>query len=207
MNDALTSDALHLDVHRDVGAMIEEVVDIIKDNGGVGTVDAVSWQGFDGFVPFTDGGWDGVVAFDLHHEVTHTMIHPSIVRLIDAGHRLAEDEFRGEYGVPDSFTDVEDHDEWEDWRDAWEMSCPEHWFVKVRALYYRADSHRNETGHDEYLICFGICDDVDYGRDSISWLPGVGTHWLWEETVLVADLTEEKLESIKGSLLETWEQS
>ena len=144
-----------------------------------------------GFIPYTDGGWDGVAHFSLYGEAAYAL--PEMKSFLEGDYKFAQEEFRREYELADD-ADVAEHGEWEDWLTTWEQDDDGCFFMKVRALIYSAENHRNETGQDEVILCVGFNDDFGYGRDSVgAWAGNVGTHWKWERTIPLADVTPELL--------------
>lgn len=182
--------------------LIEEWVRQTTDNVGLDAygydVSPISSESYDGFIAFTDGGWDGIVTFGLHSEETYRI--PLIAKVEEADYAWCREEFVKLHGITDE--EVDDHDEWEDFRMEWEMNDDSCWFMKVRAIFYEAENRRNETGQDEVLLCVGINDDFNYGRDSVgAWAGNIGTHWTWERTIPLADVTPELLAECQAEAL------
>lgn len=194
-------------IHDKVKNLVAEVVDAIDTDAIGSSVEEIESKHVSGFIPFTDGGWDGVVTFGLldHGWDFGGKIRASVER--DQDEMLAQ--FIADQGLPETTTwdDLSENPEWDDFRTEWEQSDPATFFVKVRALFYRAHHHRNVSGRDEYLICIGLNDDYNYGRDSIGWCPGVGTTWTWETNLPVDEITPERLAEIKATMLAVWQAS
>lgn len=186
--------------------LIEKLLDHIDGGSAESTrVDEIEHRPVSGFVPFTDGGYDGWVTFPFLRCETSESVK-LIAPFVDKDYQEAVDDFIAEHKLPEG-TDVHEHELWSDWLDEWEQADDSTWFVKVRAILYTPNNRRNLTGHDEVFFCFGVNDDFTYGRDSIGWLPNVGTHWLWEETVRVTDLTTEKLAEIETNIRQAWKDA
>lgn len=172
----------------------------------------------DGFIPFTDGGFDGIGYATLGY-AHGSGAAPSVIQpYLDSAIKDAEkewDEQNPEHTVAWIYADddvdqltlpgVEKSREREHWREKWyefedtQLSEGGTYFYKVRVLFH-GDRHSSESGEPEALFCVGINTDFEYGRDSIPWLRCYGqspncTSWVWEKTVKVADLTEEMVEA------------
>jgi hypothetical protein len=183
--------------HPEALALVQEFVErvtqsIADDYEAYGhDVNDVLSESVPGFIPFTDGGWDGVAHFSLYGEAANAM--PEMKSFLESDYKFAQEEFRREHDLADDAI-VFDHDEWEDWLTEWEQGDDGCFVMKVRALMYSAENHRNETGQDEVILCVGFNDDFGYGRDHVgAWAGNAGTHWKWERTIPLADVTEELL--------------
>lgn len=173
----------------------------------------------DGFIPFTDGGFDGIGMATLSY-ADGTGAAPAVIQpCLDAAHKDAEkdwDEQNPEHPVAwiyatenaDQLTlpTIEKSREQEHWREKfWEferehMSEGGTYFYKVRVLFH-GDQHSSESGDPEAYFMVGINADFEYGRDNIPWLACYGqkthqTTWLWEKTVKVKNLTKRRIESL-----------
>lgn len=187
-----------------IKTMIEEVMDDIGEPFST-HLDEIPHEAYDGFIPFTNGGYDGVLVFGLHGSYEESNGTALIAKHLDNDYKMMQAEFRREKELDDEVELDETVEGWEQFRDKWEQNDEGGtWFVKVRAILFFPDNHRNETGEAEILFCIGINDDFEYGRDSISWARGTGTTWVWEETVKVVDINETKLEEIKVAMLAAW---
>lgn len=169
--------------------------------------------GYDGFIPFTEGGVDGIAYGSLEHmygsgggprrmrDILETMFK-DVQEAWDREHPETPYAILFMRDDPDQLL-LPEHpprpEPYETQREAFYeleqryLSEGGTYFYKVRALFYDKGNIRNETGEAEVLFCVGYNDDLEYGRDSISWLPspangGPGTHWLWERTVTVRAL-------------------
>lgn len=183
-------------------------------------VEEVPGESYDGFIAFTNGGWEGIVYADMRAAYGSGSIPKAIQPYIDSTIKEAEQAFEEKHGVsvediykfgddPDQIPLIEgvretEHplrETWSEFEDEW-MSEGGTYFYKVRALYYHPDNHRNETGEDEIIFCVGINTDFEYGRDSIPWLSCYGgnpqqTQWLWEKTVKVSEITSDLLKQME----------
>lgn len=199
---------------------VTEVLETVEGFDDVyGTnVSEVENRARDGFIPFTDGGFDGL-AYATLRDAYGTGAAPSVIQpYLDSAIEDAEkawDEENPEHTVAWIYADddadqltlpgVEKSRERDHWREKWyefeDESLREGgtYFYKVRVLFH-GDQHDSESGEPEALFCVGINTDFEYGRDHISWLSCYGkspncTTWVWEKTVKVADLTEEMVET------------
>jgi hypothetical protein len=173
--------------------------------------------GYDGFIPFTEGGIDMIASQCLSYD-HDTGAAPKLIQpIIDSCLKDAQEEWDRRHpectyevifgdegcGDPDQLMlpahpprpepYESQREEYYDFERTW-LTEGSTYFWKARVLFYAADNYRNDTGEDEVLFCVGINDDLEYGRDSISWLPnGPKTHWLWEKTIPVRRLTEARV--------------
>ena len=196
-------DALYL-----VKEFVEEMIETVGSDSYGCRVDEVSSEAYDGFIPYTDGGWDGVATFGFYSEPAYGT--PQIAKFHDQDYDWCLSEFRAENEwedeeVPEgNDVPLRLSDAWQDYRQEWECSDESVWFVKVRGLVYGQHHRRNETGQDEVMLCFGINTDFDYGRDHVSYAPGAGTDWVWERTIPLAEVTEEFLAECRKEILAKW---
>ena len=181
-------------------------------------LDEVENRHRDGFIPFTDGGFDGVGYATMSYAYSSGCAPVVIRPYIDSTLKDVEKDWDEENPThPTSWLFAREEDEAtqlemfgpsherDHWREKyWEI---EHqafeegstYFYKVRVLFH-GDRQRSESGEPEALFCVGINTDFEYGRDTIPWLAHMGgkvhqTEWLWEKTVKVADLTEEMIDT------------
>lgn len=201
------------DIMEDVREMIEEVTESIGNDAWSCRVEEIESKSRDGFIAFTDGGWNGCVTFGFHQEVSWVV--DQIKPFVERDQIQMFDQFLEERGAlgevieprqPDAEPNwelVDQHPEWEEFRDGWGQEDDTAWFVYVRAIFYDQDNHRNVSGEDEFQFCLGINDDFNYGRDSISWCKG-GSTWVWERNVAVSEITPELLAEIQREFLEAW---
>lgn len=166
-------------------------------------MDEIQSKSYDGFIAFTDGGWDAVATFAFNSDTTNCV--ELLADSVTSDSMMMVEEFRREYGEEMTDDEMYEHPDYEDFTSEWYCNDTTIWFVKARALFYKANNYRNTSGEDEYLFCFGVNDDFDYGRDDISWCKGVGTHWSFERNVPVSDITPELLSEIKTQMFVTWQ--
>ena len=200
MNDTLT-------IYDDVREMIESVTDAIGFDAWSERVEEIESVARDGFIPFTNGGWNGTVTFGLHGEEAWSV--DQIRPIVEADYKEMLATFLTEHDIADYASDdltvpPELQQEWEDYTTEWEQGDDCAWFVYVRAIFYEQGNSRNQSGEDEFLFCLAINDDLNYGRDSISWLKGVGSHWIWERNIPVSELTPDLLVLIEAEYLQAW---
>lgn len=186
-----------------VAELIEEITDSIGRDAWSARVDTIEFEHVPGFIPWTDGGWNGCITFGMHDETAWgcKLIRP----FVEHDWELMQAEFRTEHELAgDIELDYDTHPEYEDFVTRWEQDDDSCWFVYVRAIVYGEGHHKSESGKAEVLFCFAVNDDFNYGRDSISWLGGVGSHWLWERTVIVDEITPEVLDEIRTAMFQAW---
>lgn len=203
----------------------EEVLEGLEQFGDVGhtKLDEVENRSRDGFIPFTDGGFNGIAYADLASAEGSGAVPAAIQPYIDSAHKDFDEEWDREH--PEATVEMlhastpedegqlqlpglergyrQQHPLLEEYWTAQHESLSEGgtYFYKVRALFY-GDQHASEDrGDPEVLFCVGINTDFEYGRDSIPWItyygkPAQQTQWCWEKTVKLSDLNEELIDEI-----------
>jgi hypothetical protein len=201
---------------------VKDVLDNLQSAEDVyGTnIDAVENRPRDGFIPYTDGGFEGIGYASLSYAHGSGSAPAVIQPYIDQSVKDAEKEWDADnpehtvawiYG-----TDPEEQGqgtmfgrstEREHWREKW-YEFEDEWlseggtyFYKVRAIFFGVNNSRNQSGEPEVYFMVGINTDFEYGRDTIPWLACYGgnpkcTEWPWEKTIPVAQITPELVEKI-----------
>lgn len=180
-------------------------------------VEPVETEAYDGFIPYTDGGYDGVAFGLLSYAYGSGSAPAAIQPYIDSSIKDAEEEFHREHGITVEELYQQRSDMWKEWEqpalpgiekptyppepelletwhemeDSW-LSEGGTYYYKVRVLFYRPDNYRNKSGDYEVRIFAYLNTDFGYGRDSISWLPAMGgkadqTEGNWERTMSAAE--------------------
>lgn len=187
--------------------MIQEMIETVCDEVGFDAwhhqVDPIESKSRSGFIAFTDGGWDGVVTFGFYGETARST--KDIAPFLDRDYDQMRDTFIAEH-LPEAHEEnYLDFPDWEEFQSDWEQSDDTTWFVKVRAIFYAADNSRNRSGEDEWFFLLGVCDDFNYGRDTVGgWAPGVGTKWKYECNVTDAEITAELLTGVAEGMMAAW---
>lgn len=177
----------------------QEVIDDIArfyDVYQVGDVEEVETKARDGFIPYTDGGFEAIGFASLHNAHSSGCIPDIIQPYLDRDLEDMAQQFEEEHKIP--FDDViqdELHPLYEeacDYENSW-LSEGGTYFYKVRVLIYLKDNHRNESGEDEAYFLAALNTDFEYGRDDIPWLACYGTNpqksqWLFERNIPLKDL-------------------
>lgn len=171
-------------------------------------VGEVENQARDGFYPYTQGGFEGIVTATLA-AADSTGSAPAVIQpYIDQDIKDAEEEWdRQNPEHPIAWIYAEDSVEREIWRERWGefqyewMSEGGTYFYKVRCLFFGENNRGNQTGKPEIYFMVGINTDFEYGRDEIPWLSAYGsktqqTEWCWEKTVPVDEITPELIDSM-----------
>lgn len=198
---------------------VEEVLD---EAGGEDvfsrSIDEVENRSRDGFIPFTDGGFDGLASASMSYAHGSGQVPDAIQPYLDT--ELKEIEKAWDEQHPDkpiAWIYADDSDqmtlpgvppstEREDWREKFyefeheSMMDGGTYFYKVRVLFH-GDQHSSESGEPEAYFMVGINTDFEYGRDTIPWLSCYGqspqcTKWLWEKTVKIKDLNSRRIDSL-----------
>jgi hypothetical protein len=198
---------------------VEEVLD---DAGGEDVfdrrIDEVENRSRDGFIPFTDGGFDGLASASMNYAYGSGQVPDAIQPYLDSALKDIETEWDKEHpdkpvawlyaddsdqltlpGVPPSTERDLWREKFYEYQDA-NMSEGGTYFYKVRVLFH-GDQHSSESGEPEAYFMVGINTDFEYGRDNIPWLACYGqktqqTQWLWEKTVKIKNLNERRIESL-----------
>jgi len=183
-------------------------------------IDEVRNTPCDGFIPFTDGGFDGVGFGNMGYAHGSGCAPAAIQPYIDSDLKDIEkgwDENHPDHPVKWLFEHEEPHptlpgiepqritlrdqlrEEYCELEDA-NMREGGTYFYKVRVLFH-GEAHRSESGEPEALFCVGINTDFEYGRDNIPWLACYGqktqqTTWIWEKTVKIKNLNLRRIESL-----------
>jgi hypothetical protein len=182
-------------------------------------LDEVENRSRDGFIAFTDGGFNGVGLGSMSYGYGSGCAPQAIQPYIDSALKDIEkdwDERHPEHTVAWIYASEEEHPtlpgitpsrEREHWREKFHefehesMSEGGTYFYKVRVLFYDTDNSSNESGEPEAFFMVGINTDFEYGRDTIPWLTCYGqsphcTKWLWEKTVKIRDLNPRRIASL-----------
>jgi len=177
----------------------------------------VNHIGYDGFMPFTNGGWDLMMPstlFELWSSGTfpeHIPTRQYLDKVIEDSLSdslkdfcKVEKENLAKHYTPEqiekaSSDDINYHDLYDKCdgdlaerlslhETEWLISGGTFWY-QFRVLYFNSDNHRNESGEDEVYFLAGVNTDFEYGRDK-------GLDTSFQETVKIKDLTVEKIEKI-----------
>jgi hypothetical protein len=181
-------------------------------------VDEVENKSRDGFMAFTEGGFEGIGYADLRSDYGTGNAPKVIQPYIDSSLKDAQtywDEENPEHLYEWIFDNEADEiaktqlSMLEGYnptpREVWAEKYYEYedeslqeggtYFYKARVLFYDEDNRRNETGEPEAYFMIGINTDFEYGRDNISWAGGNQTEWLWEKNIPIKDLTQELIDT------------
>lgn len=201
---------------------VEEVLDNVTGFEDVydSRSDEVENESRSGFIPYTDGGFDGIAYASLS-AADGTGCAPAVIQpYIDQAHKDAQEawnELHPDLTYETIFAETLEEAGQEvlpgiDCSHEAEANREEYWefehgsmreggtyFYKVRALFFDTDNSRNTTGKPEVYFMVGINTDFEYGRDSIPWIACYGgnpqqTAWPWEKTVEMRKLTEKLVE-------------
>lgn len=212
---------------RKVALCRQWVEDVLESTGGEDVIsrdiDEVENRSRDGFIPFTDGGFDGIASASMNYAYGSGQVPSAIQPYLDSALRDIEkswDEENPEHTVAWLYSDepeqatlpgIPPSRERDHWREKFyehqdaNMSEGGTYFYKVRVLFHGED-HTSVSGEPEAYFMVGINTDFEYGRDSIPWLAYYGqktqqTTWLWEKTVKVKNLTPKRIESLIGQAI------
>lgn len=186
------------------------------DEFGLGRVpERINHEGYDGFIPYTNGGWRCMIMDDLsrvwgsgstYAEEPQKVIRQGIDYSLDCAIESFIEEYHAALRALYGFGDKEALKEVVNYHNLYERGesglaekLSEHentslseggeFWVEFRAHYYAADNNRNETGEDEICFIAGVNTDFEYGRDS-------GLQVTYERTFTVAELANLDLAEI-----------
>ena len=195
-----------------IHAMFEEVIEQTASafNCWSDCVEEIEHESYDGFWSWNNGGFNAIAATDLQNAWSSGQYDQQgrIADTIDSCLRDVEESFFSEneeklkslgitkeacnYHVLSESGQEDLAEEFDEYERTWLQEGGEFWY-QARVIYYAPDNSRNESGENEAYFMAGLNADFSYGRDS-GFLPS------WSENVPLKDLTDEKLEEIKGNL-------
>jgi len=205
----------------------QDAMDELPENYG-GCIDTrvqpINHKSYDGFIPFTNGGFDLTVPTDLNtgfssgNMPANKKVSAELDRVIEDSLQMALKEFceKNATKLCEFFTDdditnpsydvINYHElyELDKGELAEELSEMENdyltegstFFYQLRAMYYSADNGRNESGEDEILFLAGTNLDFEYGRDK-------GLEVSYERCVPVKGLTTQQVDTIINNMVES----
>ena len=157
----------------------------------------IPYAGYDGFIPFTDGGYHFHAITDLGTAMGSGSF-PEVLRIeMDRQQEQVAIDFKSDYPQykdNDEFYNLEEFQEYER-----ECLCEGSTFTyDLRIQYYDKENYRNNSGKDELHILAGYNLDYDYLRDA-------GFTATYEKIIVAEGLTlmqfkkylDQALESIK----------
>ena len=206
---------------------LQDAMDDLPENYG-GCIDTcvneIEHKSRDGFIPFTNGGFDLMVPTDLMtmwgsgSGPSNEKINDYLQGVIESSQQDALESFVEENKsiFEELFPDVDMDNPTDDPINyhilydmgqgdlAEKLSEHEHmymtegstFFYQLRAMYYSADNSRNESGDDEILFMAGVNLDFEYGRDK-------GLEVTYENCVPVELLTNEEVDVIISEMVES----
>ena len=206
---------------------LQEAMDDLPENYG-GCVDTmvqpIEHKSYDGFIPFTNGGFELTVPTDLMSMYgsgsgpSNKKIDEYLQGVIESSQQDALESFVQENKpvfeelFPDA--DLENPTyylinyhklyDMDQGALAEQLSEYEHsymtegstFFYQLRAQYYSADNIRNESGDDEIVFIAGVNTDFEYGRDK-------GLEVTFEECVPVSLLSKAQVDVIIAEMLDS----
>lgn len=210
-----------------IGEKLLEAMDDLPENYGacVDTqVNDICHTSYDGFLPYTNGGFDLTVPTDLMStwgsgsgpgnkkvsEYLDSVIETSQQDALESF--VQENKSVFEAMFPDADLDEPTYD-LINYHKLYDMGhgdlaerlseIEQEWlteggtfFYQLRAMYYSADNIRNESGEDEILFLAGTNLDFEYGRDK-------GLEVTYENCVPVSLLTGEEVDTIISEMIDS----
>jgi hypothetical protein len=198
---------------------VKEVLESLGDEVWNTNVDPVENKSRDGFIPFTQGGFDGIGYSDLRYCWSSGNVPKVIQPYIDESLKDCKkwwDEENPDHPYEWIFDNEADDNERkqmdlafiegyhptkrEIWREKYydyedeSLSEGSTFFYKVRVLFFDEGNHRNVSGEPEAYFMAMINTDFEYGRDNISWAGGNQNECFWEKTVPISEITDELID-------------
>lgn len=191
---------------------------------GITEPEKVNHTGYDGFMPYTNGGWDLMMSSTLYN-LWSTGTFPEYVptrqfmdRVIDQSLKDSLKDFcennkaeLEKYFTPEqvekaSGDDIGYHSLYEknggdiaerlsEHEMMWLEEGGTFWY-QFRVLYFNSDNSHNESGEDEVFFLAGVNTDFEYGRDK-------GFDTSFQQTVKIKDLTVESIEKIIKQMVDS----
>ena len=203
----------------------EAAMDDLPENYGgcvYSHVTDICHKSYDGFIPFTNGGFDLTVPTDLRSAwgsgdyPSNVKIRAELERVMESSQQDAMENFvqenKSEFEklFPDAdldnptldlinYHELYDMDQGKlaedlDMYESDYMTEGGTFFYQLRAMYFSADNFRNESGKDEIYFLAGVNLDFEYGRDK-------GLEITYEKNVPVEDLSINQLETIISEMV------
>jgi len=206
---------------------LQDAMDKLPENYG-GCIDKevndIGHTSYDGFIPFTNGGFDLTVPTDLRstwgsgdypankkvREYLEGVVETSQQDALEAFVQENKSVFEAMFPDADldkptydliNYHDLYDNDHGDlaerlsEIEDEW-LTEGGTFFYQMRAMYFSADNARNESGVDEILFLAGTNLDFEYGRDN-------GLEVTYENNVPVEGLTTEQIDTIIDEMVES----
>lgn len=184
----------------------------------------ITHRSHDGFIPFTNGGFDLTLPTDLHYvygsgngpcnkkvsDQIDKVIEQSLQDALEAfcehnseklGFYFLIDQIKNPNADVINYQSLYDMEQGELAEELSEyetenLSEGATFFYQFRVIYYAADNTRNESGDDEILFLAGTNLDFEYGRDK-------GLEVTYENCVPVELLTTEQIDVIINEMVES----
>lgn len=141
----------------------------------------IDYKGYDGFIPFTNGGYDFFALTDLSCAIGSGSYPDSLSAEMDKQQEQCVSDFKSDYpehADNDEYYNLSDFHEYEQSY----LSEGAAFSYNLRVMFYAADNHRNVSGKDEILLLSGYNLDYDYLRDK-------GLQVLYSKNIPVQGLT------------------
>ena len=184
---------------------------------GENVVEEVNHTGYDGFIPFTNGGFDLLMPTTLYNiwssgnfpeyeptrklldDVIDTSLKDSLTEFCEKNSEKLLKLYTPEQVKKADNADINYHDlydkvegglaeELSEFETEWLSQGGTFWY-QFRVLYFNKDNRHNETGEAEACFMAGVNTDFEYGRDK-------GFDISYEETIKLSELTVEKIDII-----------
>jgi len=210
-----------------IAEKFQDAMDDLPENYG-GCVDTsvqeICHTSYDGFIPFTNGGFDLTVPTDLYsmygsgsgpcnekiskylNSVIESSQQDSLEQFVQENKSVFEELFPDADLDNPSYDLINYHDLYnmDQGNLAEQLSEYENeylseggtFFYQLRAMYYSADNFRNESGDDEIVFIAGVNLDFEYGRDN-------GLEITYENCVPVELLTIEEIDTIISEMVDS----
>lgn len=185
---------------RDDFRMFNDVV-LVPDE-----LDEIETQRRDGFIPFTNGGFEVVACASMGNAhgsgCVPDAIEPYLTRTLEDCRKT----FIAHRGLPEDCSPWDPEDVGQDTAEEfWDYESEWLWeggtyFYKARAIFYAPDNAHG-SGEAEVYIMAAINTDFEYGRDSVPWLRAYGADPQmnklgYAETIPLSEVTPEKMAEV-----------
>lgn len=169
-------------------------------------VNSIEHKGYDGFIPFTNGGYEAIGFQDLRYCKSTGRIPKTVesdIKRLDSDcfkdYLQDQSDFLKAQGLdPENMTISDLWDSQDGVKDDfyhYEASYYENttFFIQIGVYYYSADNWHNDLDGDSVYFWAGINTDYEYGREK-------GLNKVYKRRVLVKDITSELLAEIEKEI-------
>ena len=175
---------------------VEELSDEIGgylDVSHMGEVEEIETHWRDGFIPYTNGGFNLFGYADLSLAFGSGSVPENVKDILSGTMKDCEESFKADNGIPEGADLWAYLEENEPLREEY-YECENTWLTEGASYFYRVqvsvfdvDNRFNETGEPEAMLLVGINTDLEYGRSK-------GDIWVYEKTIPLKRVTSTVIE-------------